>query len=106
MQELLKKFEAKTPEVVFEWKDPETRKASIYGWETKVNKGIAFPHANASEYQLQEGDSFSFQLVLNRRDYHQLMNRRRIKKLDSEVKLKKLINESKRFHFNKCQKNH
>ena len=77
-------------------KAKRTRKASIYGWETKVNKGIAFPHANASEYQLQEGDSFSFQLVLNRRDYHQLMNRRRIKKLDSEVKLKKLINESKR----------
>lgn len=72
------------------------RKASIYGWETKVNKGIAFPHANASEYHLQEGDSFSFQIVLNRRDYHQLMNRRRIKKLDVEVKLKRLINETKK----------
>ena len=30
-------------------KAKRTRKASIYGWETKVNKGIAFPHANASE---------------------------------------------------------
>ena len=53
--------------------------------ETKVNKGIAFPHANASEYHLREGDSFSFQIVINRRDYHQLMNRRRIKKLDAKV---------------------
>ena len=64
-----------------------TRK-SIYGWETKVNKGIAFPHANASEYHLNEGDKLEF-IVINRRDYHQLMNRRRIKKLDAQVKLKK-----------------
>ena len=72
-----------------------TRK-SIYGWETKVNKGIAFPHANASEYHLNEGDSFSFQIVINRRDYHQLMNRRRIKKLDAKVKLKKILTETTR----------
>ena len=76
-------------------KKPGTRQ-SIYGWETKVNKGIAFPHANASEYHLNEGDSFSFQIVINRRDYHQLMNRRRIKRLDAQVKLKKILNESKR----------
>ena len=57
---------------------------------------VLLPHANASEYHLNEGDSFSFQIVINRRDYHQLMNRRRIKKLDAQVKLKKILTETTR----------
>lgn len=66
------------------------RRRSLYAWELRVNSGInpSSPSKKKVDTYLDIGDTFNFQVVLNRKDYHQLMNRRRIRKIEEDRKHK------------------
>lgn len=66
------------------------KQGSLYGWESRINSGKSPEqmHSNPPEKYLEMGDTFSFQVVLNREEYHQIMNRQRIRKIVENRKQK------------------
>lgn len=67
---------------------PGRRIRSLYAWEQRVNSGVnpSSPTKYNIDTYLDIGDTFNFQIVLNRKDYHQMMNRRRIRKIEEDRK--------------------
>jgi hypothetical protein len=71
-------------------RETKMKQGSLYGWESHINSGKspAQMHRNPPEKYLELGDTFSFQVVVNREEYHQVMNRQRIQKIVENRKQK------------------